>query len=303
MSYKCKNGLIRHIRLKHIKQGNYKCNICNEVFLDISKYNRHIAGCGVKSQNTHPALYVYEAKVNLKCAQCDILFDSAQDFKTHMQSKHNMSRPYKCAYDNCIKDYKIKSNLIGHIRKVHIKQCKYECNVCHMLYQQASRYKKHISSCGVYKAPKVHPSLYVYVKKINLKCEQCNQLFNTCKSFKNHMKDKHSNTAPYKCLYDKCNMCYSRRSVLIGHIRVKHIKQAKYECDVCRKLFYVKQNWRVHTAIHKTERPWKCTKCPMGFKTKHVLRSHVKNIHIEWNQTKSNQSTSNMDVPMLEPTV
>eukprot|EP01084_Bolivina_argentea_P205288 350730_1 len=48
-----------------------------------------------KTKSIHPALNVYISKINLKCQQCDILFNNLKHFETHMKIKHNNPIPYK----------------------------------------------------------------------------------------------------------------------------------------------------------------------------------------------------------------
>eukprot|EP01084_Bolivina_argentea_P311553 539320_1 len=90
--------------LKYISPVSTNANCENNNYSDDeTDYDNNTNTNNNTSHERHPALYIYIPKVNLRCTQqCDILFNTLADFKTHMQSNHSMTRPYKCLYDNCI---------------------------------------------------------------------------------------------------------------------------------------------------------------------------------------------------------
>ncbi len=78
--------MIAHIRAKHLGLSNYsanhlkyECYVCLKLFWHENLWKKHIA-THKKSTFIDP-LWVYIPKQNLKCTQCDKLYNSLKDFE------------------------------------------------------------------------------------------------------------------------------------------------------------------------------------------------------------------------------
>ena len=68
---------------------------------------------------------------NLKCdiAECNKIFNSKIRLEKHISS-HFYVKIFKCKYENCLKGYKSRENLILHVKNKHLNIKPYKCSIC-----------------------------------------------------------------------------------------------------------------------------------------------------------------------------
>lgn len=115
------------------------------------------------------------------------------------------------------------------------------------------------------------------VAKVKPKCNICNKTFNRAYDFKRHslvhfnvehLDSKDSFGMDSSQLFaDKISSNVEMKSVLT------------YSCDVCCRIFKVKDSFERHKRIHTNERPFKCGECGKQFRDSGGLLRHVKEVH------------------------
>eukprot|EP01084_Bolivina_argentea_P022461 41749_1 len=179
-------------------------------------------------------------KVNLKCKQCNVLFDNHKEFKSHMQINHNISTAYKC--DKCDKYFKDQHYLSAHIRTTHMK---------HGNIKQIKQKR---------------------ITKINLQqCKQCGKMLKSKSNLKRHMRT-HTGYKPYSC--DICGKAFCQSGTLTVHRRT-HTGEKPYKCDICNKSFGTSGTLKNHQRIHTGERPYQCELCLKRFTQAGSLSTHL----------------------------
>ena len=89
-------------------------------------------------------------------------------------SKMSTLREFKCSYDGCDKEYKLKGNLKQHIKAVHDKIKDFECDKCEFKCSANSHLKTHIKM--------------VHDKIKDIECDKCDYKCSSNSDLKKHIK-------------------------------------------------------------------------------------------------------------------
>jgi DNA-directed RNA polymerase subunit RPC12/RpoP len=154
--------LTRHEMTHDKKKSSFPCRHCGEVFDVESKRKAHVNTVhkGVAGDSV--------------CQLCKARFKNYYQKTRHMIQVHN-AEGIKC--DMCERKFHLKSNLMLHMRQVHLKERSYECSVCNMGFF----IKRHM--VGHYLATHTNERKY--------KCEICGKAYATQNSRGKHMKKNH----------------------------------------------------------------------------------------------------------------
>ncbi|XP_049883286.1 gastrula zinc finger protein XlCGF26.1-like isoform X4 [Pectinophora gossypiella] len=180
--------LMQHMNIHY---RNFICTICGAGFVNSFRLNRHETTHG-KKKSSFPCrhcglVFTAESKkkahVNTEhkgiagdsvCQICKARFKNYYQKTRHMSQVHNVEG-IKC--DMCEKRFNLKSNLVLHMRSVHLKERPYECSVCSMGFF----IKRHM--LGHYMA--------THTNERKFKCEVCGKAYATQNSKRKHMKKNH----------------------------------------------------------------------------------------------------------------
>ncbi|CAH2062236.1 unnamed protein product, partial [Iphiclides podalirius] len=159
--------LMQHMNVHY---RNFICTTCGAGFVNSFRLNRH--------ETTHG-----KKKSSFPCKQCGQVFAAESKKKAHktrhMIQVHNVEG-IKC--DMCDKKFNLKSNLMLHMRSVHLKERPYECTVCNMGFF----IKRHM--LGHY--------LATHTNERRFKCDLCGKAYATQSSRRKHMKKNHGVAKP-----------------------------------------------------------------------------------------------------------
>ena len=119
--------MVKHMRNIHAKIKDYKCPTCGKAFSQKSHLTRHIKT-------------VHQMSRPHQCPDCGQSFTLAQNMKTHRESVHLGIR-YPCTWTpppgdfeeytfSCNKTFAEKTHLNNHIKKIHLKNFYFECQIC-----------------------------------------------------------------------------------------------------------------------------------------------------------------------------
>ncbi|XP_045781735.1 zinc finger protein 888-like isoform X6 [Maniola jurtina] len=180
--------LMQHMNVHY---RNFICTICGAGFVNSFRLNRHETTHGKKKSSfpckhcgmIFPAESKKKAHVNTEhkgiagdsvCQICKARFKNYYQKTRHMMQEHKVEG-IKC--DKCDKKFNLKSNLMLHIRSVHLKERPYECSVCSMGFF----IKRHM--LGHYMA--------THTNERKFKCDVCGKAYATQNSRRKHMKKNH----------------------------------------------------------------------------------------------------------------
>nr|XP_026489366.1 zinc finger protein 728-like isoform X16 [Vanessa tameamea] len=180
--------LMQHMNIHY---RNFICTICGAGFVNSFRLNRHETTHGKKKSSftcrhcgqVFAAESKKKAHVNTEhkgiagdsvCQICKARFKNYYQKTRHMIQVHNVEG-IKC--DLCDKKFNLKSNLVLHMRSVHLKERPYECSVCSMGFF----IKRHM--LGHY--------LATHTNERKFKCDVCGKAYATQNSKRKHMKKNH----------------------------------------------------------------------------------------------------------------
>lgn len=128
------------------------------------------------------------------------------------------------------------------------------------------------------------------------KCEFCGKTFSRNSRLASHMSKKHGaawedkqklvptpdNPRPHQC--DFCENSYVKRKDMLRHRSTKHIG---YKCPECSKRYVKLKEHMLRVHNKPMQLPYQCYMCKQQYKSLQCLRSHLRAIHCDANQTFS----------------
>lgn len=150
----CKNanGLTLHERSHFV----HNCKFCDQVFCNPSILQEHVA-------EHHPD----QTNHAFKCVYCSKSFPTDTAVKQHVESSHDLDKPYMCEW--CGRTFRHKAYLPEHF-KIH-QQIPHECELCGKVFTLPRYLKTHISRSH--------------------KCELCGKVFTLPRYLKRHLSRSH----------------------------------------------------------------------------------------------------------------
>ncbi|XP_058833114.1 zinc finger protein ZFP2-like [Topomyia yanbarensis] len=271
------------------------CNVCNQPFPNLTKYNRHLA--------KHDSV-----ERPMKCDHCELRFADGLGKRRHEKQRHNIDhsvtvfnsvnskRKGKYTCQHCGKQCLSLSFLKEH-EDAHAGIKRHECRSCGRLFANKNNLERHHL---------IHTSEKPY------KCQVCGKAFRQSPMYKDHLR-LHSGETPYACNgcdmqftsttllrkhkirfhgaistptnnslctirpHNHCRFCMSsfkRHSLLIDHIERHHpYEEIEYlRCPTCEQQFVVKQAFELHLRNH--EKNFQCEFCDKAFSTLQALKFH-----------------------------
>ena len=155
-------------------------------------------------------------------------------------------------------DFASDNNLKKHIKNIHTKSSKKQCEICLKLLATNTELRNHIN--GIHKGIK------------EFKCDLCTKYFVTEKTRKQHVVIVHEEKN------GKCNICkhlflgktqleahIERIHSIEMHMKIAHEKTCRRQCVVCFKMLKTNALLRSHIiSTHKGEEGFHCDLCENG---------------------------------------
>ncbi|XP_046833062.1 uncharacterized protein LOC124430477 [Vespa crabro] len=273
------------------------CDICGEKFKHQGTLDQH-----VKTQHmSWEKIY--------QCPKCPKKFAFKQKLSFHLKSVHTTLRAYLC--EDCGADFKNPASLRHHrIRKHQPVGNKRECPVCHKLVPFYSL-SKHMYTHKAYTIQCPHcdkmfknsstlkQHVRIHEDQRQYRCDTCGVGFNRRDGLRLHMRvhEKTDSRGLKECSCQVCGEKFPNHSTLVIHRNRVHKDGRQYTCHICNRSMISTRSLEWHMShIHNESLPGivkeavdglpekrrvACYHCNKTFKTEMILRTHIKNTHME----------------------
>ncbi|XP_012219574.1 uncharacterized protein [Linepithema humile] len=272
------------------------CEVCGERFKHQGTLDQHI-----KTQHT-TLEKIYQ------CPKCPKKFALKQKLSFHLKSVHTTLRAYLC--EDCGADFKNPASLRHHrIRKHQPVGNKRECPVCRKLVPFYSL-SKHMHTHKAYSIQCPHcdkmfknsstlkQHVRIHEDQRQYRCDTCGVGFNRRDGLRLHMRvhEKTGSRGLKECSCQVCGEKFPNHSTLVIHRNREHKDGRQYTCHICNRSMISTRSLEWHMShIHNESMPGitrdesglhdkrrvSCYHCNKTFKTEMILRTHIKNTHME----------------------
>ena len=273
------------------------CDLCGEKFKHIGTLDQH-----VKSRHM-------QLEKIFKCPQCSKKFAFRTKLTFHIKTVHTTSRAYLC--EDCGSDFKNPASLRHHrIRKHQPSNNKKECPECQKMIPVYSM-SKHMHTHKAYSIHCPHcdkmfknsstlkQHLRIHEDQRQYKCDECGVGFNRRDGLRLHLKvhQKSDSRGLKECSCQICGEKFPNHSTLVIHRNRTHKDGRNYTCHICNRSMISVRSLEWHLAnIHNETMPGvvrddssidvetkrvSCYHCNKTFKTEMILRTHIKNSHVQ----------------------
>ncbi|NWU09071.1 ZN142 protein, partial [Cephalopterus ornatus] len=317
------NDITRHVNSCHHGELNFACSRCEARFSSETALKQHV-------------LRRHEEKVSYGCPRCGFVCHSEATLKCHVQKQHphlecstcketfasrealeeHKTQHFSHRCELCSFAAKERQQLVRHYmeshepatpqdKPLHCPFCDFAC--CHQLvfdqhmkghggtrvykcsdceYTTKNRQKItwHIRihtgekpyKCHLCKYACADPSRLKYHMRIHKEerkylCPDCGYKCKWVNQLKYHMT-KHTGLKPYRC--DECEYCTNRADALRVHKETRHQEARSFICEQCGKAFKTRFLLKTHLKKHSEEKPYVCNACGRAFRWAAGLRHH-----------------------------
>ncbi len=205
-----------------------------------------------------------------------------------------------------------------HCERVHLKICRYFCDLCDFKNYSRDKLLNHIKShlnskdikcpdCNrlfnTRNAMRSHRDIF-HLKKYEKVCHYCSRKFKTTRLFNDHVRKHHEFSERFQCDFEGCEKAYPTKSQVYRHKRLHHSDpvtcsscsksfnsqfslsihmrrhDAKFICDKCNRKFPCNFTLQQHLKTHSEIRTYICPHCQSGFYRPGTLTNHIRVVHM-----------------------
>ena len=192
--------------------------------------------------------------------QCELCTYSSKlkiGLRKHIKRVHEKTMKHQCEYcGKCFSGFNDKNR---HVEYVH-NSMMFDCNYCEKSFRQEFLLDRHV----------MHDHRGVF------KCNPCKLSFCKKSEMNSHIKNYH----PTKANKPKCKICgnlFSENKKLLDHVKFVHEKvKGTHICEYCDKIFNHRSDLNKHfERIHATK-DYNCPYCSKKFGGTRTLNNHLK---------------------------
>uniref|UniRef100_A0A8C4UV46 Zinc finger protein 142 n=1 Tax=Falco tinnunculus TaxID=100819 RepID=A0A8C4UV46_FALTI len=317
------NDITRHVNSCHRGELNFGCSRCEARFSSETALKQHI-------------LRRHEEKVSYGCPRCGFVCHSEATLKCHLQKQHphlecstcketfttrealeeHKTQHFSHRCELCSFAAKERQQLVRHYMESHepaapqdkTLRCPfcdfacchqlvfdqhmkghggtrvYKCSDCEYTTKNRQKITWHIRihtgekpyKCHLCKYACADPSRLKYHMRIHKEerkylCPDCGYKCKWVNQLKYHMT-KHTGLKPYHC--NECEYRTNRADALRVHKETRHQEARSFICEQCGKAFKTRFLLKTHLKKHSEEKPYVCNACGRAFRWAAGLRHH-----------------------------
>lgn len=131
-TFSTRTGLHEHMLTIHQprEKGQMQCNECGKWLMNSRCLKTHM---------------ILHSDAEFRCDQCDYVTKKKVLLNRHSLTQHSNARPFKCPFDLCGRDFKMKRSLTVHIAQ-HGSTTKYKCPFCDRSFNSSTNFYAHRKS-------------------------------------------------------------------------------------------------------------------------------------------------------------
>ncbi|KAK0389150.1 hypothetical protein NLU13_2725 [Sarocladium strictum] len=202
---------------------------------------------------------------------CPKTFNRPARLRDHLNS-HTNSRPFKCPYPDCDKDYIEDKHLKQHIKGTHTLERKHVCqrDGCGKTFATGTRLKRHQA---------------VHDGADRFRCQDCGQSFRKRDTLNVHIRKEHLHVRAFQCSEPGCDAGFDTKASLRRH-RDKEHGELRFWCAECGSQdggtggeHRVGFTTEAMLLVHMKQEHQNCLFCDFKSSSKWAMEEHVEVHH------------------------